>query len=109
MMTNVVVAPSLEGLLVGCMLLTGTALVVVIIPSLLVGCILARVVSVLTNTSSLMVGCMLLLIRTVPVVVVVSTVWGGVVSSGVDTIERHTGNWAKSWRWVLFRETTVFL
>ena len=57
MMTDVVVAPSLGGVLVGCVLLTGT----------------------------------------VPVVVVVSTVWGGevvlicegVVSSGVDAVERQ--------------------
>ena len=38
MMTDVVVAPSLEGLLVGCrVLLTGTVLVVVTIPTVCVG------------------------------------------------------------------------
>ena len=33
MMTDVVVVPSLEGLLVGCVLLTGTVLVAVVVPT----------------------------------------------------------------------------
>ena len=37
MMTDVVVVPSLEGLLVGCVQLTGTVEVGIIAPSLLVG------------------------------------------------------------------------
>ena len=37
MMTNVVVAPSLEGLVVGCVLLTGTVAVGINASSLLVG------------------------------------------------------------------------
>ena len=57
MMTDVVVAPSLEGLLVGCMLLTGTVSVVIIVPA----------------------------------------VWEGVVSSGLDAVERqHTTVWKKT-------------
>ena len=64
MMTDVVVVPSLEGLLVGCMLLlTGAVPVLVIVPTVWRG-------------------------------EVVSTVWrevvvgGGMVSSGVDAVER---------------------
>ena len=69
MMTGAVVAPSLGGLLVGCMLLlTGT--VVVIVLSCLVGCMLHMTGTVVVSTP---------------------TVWGGVVSSGIDAVERkHT-------------------
>ena len=81
MMTNVVVVPSLGRLLVGCvLLLTGTVLVVVIVPSL--ECILqmARVVSVLAIAPSLMVGCMLLPTGTVLDVVIAPSVWGAEVT-----------------------------
>ena len=72
MMTNVVVAPSLEGLLVGCMLLNGTVPVVTIVPTVWGG-------------------------EVVPTVwggEVVPTVWGGevvgggVTSVGLDAAER---------------------
>ena len=67
MMTDVVVAPSLGGLLVGCvLLLTGTVPVVVVAPT-----VWGR--------------------RVVPMVAgreVVPTVWGGEVSSGVDAVDR---------------------
>ena len=75
------------------LLLTGAVAVVVIILSLLVGCILllARAVSVIMITP-LMVGCMLLLTGAVAVVVIVPsvcgaevtpTVWEGVVFNSV--------------------------
>ena len=81
-MIEVVVAPSLGGLLVGCMLLlTRTVPVMVTAPSL----------------GGLLVGCVLLLTGAVPVVVVVPTVWGGEVAltvwegSGFDAVDRkHT-------------------
>ena len=81
-MTNVVVAPSLEGLLVGCMQLTGTVAVKIIAPSLLVGCRLLQNTEV---TSPLIVNCVLLLTGTVPVVEgeVVPIVWRGEVVSTV--------------------------
>ena len=61
MMTDVVVATSLEGLLVGCvLLLTGTVLVVVIVP------VVADVV-VVPLLGVLLVGCMLLLTGAVAV------------------------------------------
>ena len=111
MVTDVVVAPSLGGLLVGCMLLlTGTVPVVVVVRSLLVSRVLlltgtvpvvvvARSLLVsrvlwLTDTLeiialSLLVGCMLYMTRRV--VVSAPTVWGGVVFSGIDAVERkHT-------------------
>ena len=68
MMTDVVVAPSLEGLLVGWVLLTGTVPVGVTVPTVWGG-------------------------------EVVSTVWrevvvgGGMVSSGVDAVERKHITW----------------
>ena len=74
MMTDVVVVPSLEGLLVGCVLLTGTVLVTVtntkvwggeVVPTVWGG----EVVSTVLGGE------------------VVPTVWGGVVSSGVDAVE----------------------
>ena len=47
MMTNVVVAPSLGELLVGCeLLLTGT--IVVVVPTILVGCVLLLTEAVMT-------------------------------------------------------------
>ena len=81
MMTNVVVAPSLGRLLVGCvLLLTGAAPVVVIVPALECILLMARVVSVLAVTPSLMVGCMLLLTGTVVDVVIAPSVWGAEVT-----------------------------
>ena len=81
MMTDVVVAPSLEGLLVGCMQLTGTVAVGIIAPSLLVGCRLLQSREGVIVASSLLVNCVLLLTGTVTVVEgeVVPTVWGGEV------------------------------
>ena len=81
MMTDVVVAPSLEGLLVGCMQLTGTVAVGIIAPSLLVGCRLLQNKEGVIVVSSVIVNCVLLLTGTVPVVddEVVPTVWGGEV------------------------------
>ena len=75
-MTDVVVAPTLGGSLVGCMLLlTGT--VVVTAPTrLLMGCVLQL-------TGAVLIG-------TVSVVVIVPTVLGEVVSSGIDAMDRNT-------------------
>ena len=64
MMTDVIVAPSLGGLMLGCMLLL---------------------------TGAVPVGCVLLLTGKVPAVVNVPTVRGSVVSSEVNSVERkHT-------------------
>ena len=77
MMTGVVVAPSLGGLLVGCvLLLTERVLVVVVAPTVLVGCVL------LTGTVPV------LWTGGVSVVVIVPRVLGGVVSSGIDAMDR---------------------
>ena len=94
MMTNVVVAPSVEGLLVGCMQLTGTVAVGIIAPSLLVGCRLLQNKEGVIVASSVIVNCVLLLTGTVPAVEgkivptvcgreVVPKVWGG---EGVPTV-----------------------
>ena len=80
MMTDVVVAPSLEGLLVGCvLLLTGTVPVGIIAPTLLVGCRLLQNKEGVIVASSVIVNCVLLLTGTVPAVEGedVPTVWGG--------------------------------
>ena len=73
MMTDVVVVPSLVGLLVGCKLLTGT------IP----------VVAVCLSFGAYLVGCMLLRTGTIPVVVVGPMVWERMVSSGNDAEDRN--------------------
>ena len=75
MMTDVVVAPSLGGLLVGCvLLLAGAVPAVVMAPSVIVGCVL--------------------LTGTVPVVVIAPSVWDREVvceGVGVDAVDRkHT-------------------
>ena len=59
MMTDVVVVPSFEGLLEGCMLLTGTVLVVVTIPTVWGGEVITDVV-VAPSLEGLLVGCVLL-------------------------------------------------
>ena len=71
MITVVVVVPSLERLLVGCVLLLTGTVVAVVVASQLGG-----------------IGCMLLLAWTVPVVVTVPTFEAGVVLAVVDTVER---------------------
>ena len=78
MMTNVVVVLSLGGLLVGCMLLTGTVVVEIISPSLLVGFRLLQSKEGVIVASSLLVNCVLLLTGTVTVVEgeVIPPVWG---------------------------------
>ena len=73
MMTDVVVVPSLEGLLVSCMLLIETVPVVVVGPSF----------------GGQLVGCMLLRTGTIPVVIVAPMVWEWMVSSGNDAVERN--------------------
>ena len=90
MITDVVVAPSLGGLLVGCMLLLAeTVPVVVVAPSLLVSRVLWLTETLEMIALSFLVGCMLHMTRRV--VVSAPTVWGGVVSSGIDAVERkHT-------------------
>ena len=82
MMTDVVVAPSLEGLLVGCVQLTGTVAVGIIAPSFLVGCRLLQNKEGVIVASSV-INCVLLLTGTVPAVEgeIVPTVWGGEVVS----------------------------
>ena len=80
MMTDVVVVPSLEGLLVGWVLLTGTVPVGVTVPTVCVG----KVVSTVWGGD---------VVSTVRREVVVG---GGVVSSGVDAVERKHINMA-SW------------
>ena len=68
MMTDVVVVPSLEGLLVGCMLLTGTVSVVTIVPTVWGEDVVSTV------RREVVVG-------------------GGVVSSGFDAVERKHITW----------------
>ena len=68
MMTDVVVAPSLEGLLVGCVLLNGTVPVGVTVPTVCVGEVVSTVVG------GVVVG-------------------GGVVFSGFDAVERKHITW----------------
>ena len=80
MMTDVVVAPSLEELLVVCVLLLTEAVRVVVIASFVWG---------------LVVVCVLLLTGAVPVVVIAPLVWGGRIVAptrvGVDAVDRkHT-------------------
>ena len=57
MMTDVVVVPSVEGLLVGWVLLTGTVAVGIIAPSLLVGCRLLQNKEGVIVASSVIVMC----------------------------------------------------
>ena len=80
MMTDVVVVPSLEGILVGCVLLTGTVLVTVTDTKVWGG-------EVVSSLEGLLVDGMLLLTGTVLVVVTVRTVWGKVVCSGINAVE----------------------
>ena len=75
MMTVVVVVPSLDGLLVGCMLLLTGEAVVVVVASRLGG-----------------IGCVLLLAWTVLVVVIVPLFEEGVVLAEVDAVQRDKTN-----------------
>ena len=87
MMTDVVVTPSLGGLVVGCVLLLLTGTVVVAVPTILVSWGSEVVPTVWGG-------------EVVPTIEVVSTVWGGevvpivqgeVFSSGIDAVEKkHT-------------------
>ena len=90
MMTDVVVAPSLGGLLVGCvLLLTGTVPVVLFAPTVMVDCmlLLTERVPVVAVAPTVLVGCVLLLTGAVPVGV---TVWRGVANViSSDAVERE--------------------
>ena len=83
MITEVVVAPSLWGLLVGCvLLLTGAVLIIPIASSVLTHCMLLLTGAVpVLLTAAVLIG-------TVSVVVIVPTVLGEVVSSGIDAMDR---------------------
>ena len=92
-MTDVVLAPSLGGLLVGCvlLLLSGTIVVVAVVPTVLVSCmpLLTKTVPAVPVAPSVLVGCMLLQIGAVLVVVITPTFRSGVLSAAVDTVERR--------------------
>ena len=98
MMTDVVVAPSLEGLLVGCMSLTGTVLVVVNVPTVWGG----EVVSTVWGGEvfpTIWGGEVVPTVwggEVVPIVWEGVVVGGGIVSSGVDAVERKYITWHSS-------------
>ena len=107
MMTDVVVVPSLEGLLVGWVLLTGTAPVVVNVPTVWKGEVVptfwgGEVVPTVWGGEVVPTMWGGEVVPTVWGGEVVPTVWegvvvgGGMVSSGVDAVERKYITWHSS-------------